>query len=353
MNCPQCGASLPEHFLVCPNCHSLVHASQLKTLSAQADTSLANHQPSQSLTLWRQMLTLLPPDSQQHTAVRQRIVEVSRNLDKLEAANQVGKPKWAGKGGVLGAAGLLLWKFKIAIFFLLTKAKLLFLGLTKMSTLLSMLLSIGVYCGRWGWKFAVGFVLGIYIHEMGHVYQLRRYGIPATAPMFIPGIGAFIRLQQYPATPHEEAVTGLAGPVWGLGATILFYLLYLASHNDIFAALARASAWLNLFNLIPVWQLDGSHAFKALSKWERAGIAAVMAAMWFLTGEPLLILLVIVAAFRIFQKDAPKNQDTPILVEFAVLVVTLTLLAQINVKSDTTKEDKAAGSIAFVPSPNR
>src|SRR3989454_12639768 len=81
-----------------------------------------------------------------------------------------------------------------------------------------MLLSAGVYWAAWGWKFALGVVLSIYVHEMGHVQALQRYGIKATAPMFIPGVGAVVRLKQYPASPREDARVGLAGPLGGLGA---------------------------------------------------------------------------------------------------------------------------------------
>src|SRR5439155_143942 len=80
------------------------------------------------------------------------------------------------------------------------------LGLTKASTLFTMLLSAGVYWAAWGWKFALGVVLSIYVHEMGHVQALQRYGIKATAPMFIPGVGAVVRLKQYPASPRDARV---------------------------------------------------------------------------------------------------------------------------------------------------
>jgi Zn-dependent protease len=84
---------------------------------------------------------------------------------------------------------LFIWKFKVVLSFILTKGKLLLLGLTKGPTFLSMLLSVGVYWTAWGWRFAVGVVESIYVHAMGHVAMLRRFGIPATAPMFIPGFG--------------------------------------------------------------------------------------------------------------------------------------------------------------------
>src|SRR2546425_10920244 len=99
-----------------------------------------------------------------------------------------------GKGAAgLGAIGVLLSKLKFALVFVLTKAKLLLLGLTTASTLFSMLLSLGVRWTIWGWNFAAGLAVCIYIHETGHVQTLTRYGSKPTPPMFIPGVGPLIR----------------------------------------------------------------------------------------------------------------------------------------------------------------
>ena len=124
-----------------------------------------------------------------------------------------------------------------------------------------MLLSMGVYWTAWGWRFALGLVLSIYIHEMGHVAALQRYGIKATAPMFIPGFGAMVRLNQYPANPAEDARVGLAGPLWGLGAAVFAYAVFLATAIPFWAAIARTGALINLFNLLPIWQLDGGRGY--------------------------------------------------------------------------------------------
>ena len=83
-----------------------------------------------------------------------------------------------------------------------------------------MLAAFGVYWTVFGGRFALGFVLSIYIHEMGHVAALMRYGVPATAPLFIPGLGAVIRLRQSFINPREDARVGLAGPIWGCGAAL-------------------------------------------------------------------------------------------------------------------------------------
>src|ERR1700733_10020483 len=152
------------------------------------------------------------------------------------------------KLGVIGTIGALLLKFKTLGLVILTKGKLVLLGLTKLNTLLSMLVSIGFYWALYGWKFGLGFVLSIYVHEMGHVIALARYGIPASAPMFIPGFGAFVRLKAYPASPAEDARVGLAGPLYGLGAALACMGIGVIADSGLFTALAKVGAWINVFN---------------------------------------------------------------------------------------------------------
>src|SRR5258706_13079612 len=180
-----------------------------------------------------------------------------------QLAPPAAQPSGEGKKklGVIGTIGALLFKFKTLGLVILTKGKLVLLGLTKLNTLLSMLVSIGFYWALYGWKFGLGFVLSIYVHEMGHVIALARYGIPASPPMFIPGFGAIVRLKAYPASPSEDARVGLAGPIWGLGAAIVCMGMYLFTGSGLWAALAQTGAWINLFNLIPIWQLDGGRGF--------------------------------------------------------------------------------------------
>ena len=241
------------------------------------------------------------------------------------------KSLWGRIIGSLGIVGVLLLKFKFALLFILTKAKLLLLGLTKMSTLLSMFVSFGVYWTLWGWQFAAGFVLSIYIHEMGHIAMLRRLGIPCTAPMFIPGFGALIRLRANLPTAREEALVGLAGPMWGLGAAVAAFALFRTLDSPMFGAIAHIGAIINLFNLTPVWQLDGSHAFRALTRTQRWIVVATVLAAWLATGTGMLVIVGLVAVYRAFEKDAAPAPNHRALGEFVFLVVTLSLLASIHV----------------------
>ncbi len=194
-----------------------------------------------------------------------------------------------------------------------------------------MALSLGVYWAVFGWPFAVGLILSLYVHEMGHVAALRRLGIPASLPMFLPGIGAVVRLQQRPASPSEDARIGLAGPLWGMGAAIAAWLAWLAGGWPLLAAIARWGAWVNLFNLLPFWQLDGGRAFHALSRPQRIGAALAMAALWVATREGMLILLLAVAAFRAFGKDAPAVGDRKAMAQYLVLLAVLSAMCTIPV----------------------
>ena len=325
--CPQCGTQVASALLACPSCERLVHADELKRLAAEAEHAGHAGDASAALGAWRQALDLLPRDSTQHQAVAARIVALSRAVENQPAAE---KPSRWGKGAAgLGALGALLAKFKFAIVFLLTKAKLLLFGLTKAGTLFSMLLSAGVYWTLWGWKFAIGIVLSIYVHEMGHVQALQRYGIKATAPMFIPGLGAVIRLKQYPATPREDARVGLAGPLWGLGAAAAAYGVYFATRIGVWGAIGHFGAWVNLFNLLPVWQLDGGRGFRALTRVHRWLAAAVAASIYLMTHEGLLLLIALAAAASAGFSTAPDEADQPALLEYLSLVVVLAALSRI------------------------
>ncbi len=335
--CPKCGTELAAFLLSCPGCGALVHADELKQL---ADEAARAAQPAEALAAWRRAHALLPPGSRQREMIEGKIgalVRIAENASPSAAAPppvtgpHAPKSLWARITGSLGILGVLLVKFKFAILFLLTKAKLLLLGLTKMSTLLSMFLSFGVYWSLWGWQFAAGFVLSIYIHEMGHIAMLRRLGIPCTAPMFIPGFGALIRLRANLPTAREEALVGLAGPMWGLGAAVAAFALSRTLESPMFAAIAQIGAIINLFNLTPIWQLDGSHAFRALTRAQRWIVVATVLAAWLVSGVGMLMLVLVFAVWRAFEKDAAPEPNHRAFGEFVFLTATLSLLASIHV----------------------
>ena len=334
--CGRCDTELAPAVLSCPACGRLVHAEQLRELTSAAEAAGAAGRHSEALAQWRQALELLPPSSKQATAVRERIEQAGRLAEQTaplpplpSAPVKTGVTtggKWSKMAAGTGALGLLLWKFKVVLIFLLTKGKLLLLGMTKASTFFSMVLSLGVYWAAFGWKFALGLVLSIYVHEIGHVAALKHLGIKATAPMFIPGFGAVVRLKQYPATPREDARVGLAGPLWGCFAALATYAVALLTDWPSWAAIARVGAWINLFNLLPVWQLDGSRGFRAMTRGQRLLAAAALGAAWFFTHEGLLALLMVVAFARALSGKGAERRDDQALWTYLFLVAVLAAL---------------------------
>jgi Zn-dependent protease len=131
-----------------------------------------------------------------------------------------------------------------------------------------------------------------------------------------------------PPTPGEDARVGLAGPVWGLGAAIAAYAGYLVTGNALWAAVAHAGAWINLFNLLPVWQLDGGRAFAALTAPQRWLAALILGVLWVGSHEGLLVLLLLAAIGQAwFDRTAPQQPDHGALAIFAGLALALTYLS--------------------------
>jgi Zn-dependent protease len=317
----------------------LVHADTLKQMAAEAERAEKEGNLARAVAAWRGALELLPQESGQYRRIFEKVgalsTAVPAMLDRAPEAAVVTEPstvdrktgryKWAAGAG---AVGLFLAKFKWALLFLFGKGKILLAGLLKAKTFLSMAVSLGVYASAFGWRFALGLVLSIYVHEMGHVVWLRHYGIPATAPMFIPGLGAFVRMHQRPATVGQDARVGLAGPVWGAAAAVFALVLGSALDLPILVAIAKAGAWINLFNLLPIWQLDGGRGFSALSQRQRTMIAAVLWVLALSVGDGVFFLLAVAASFRAAGKDAtaPATGDRSVLATYLALVVGFALL---------------------------
>lgn len=330
--CSKCRTHIAPSLLACPVCHQLVHSEDLKKLAGKADQAESQGDYVCALELWRECLVLLPAESTQYKQVMSRIQAISRHVDAHPASSQPSASRsWIKGTAGIGSLGLLLWKFKFILGFVITKGKLLLLGLTKAGTLWSMLASFGLYWSLWGWKFGLGLVASIYVHEMGHVAALRKFGIKASPPTFIPGVGAMVRMQQHPASPVENARVGLAGPLWGLGAALVSYAAFGMTHLAGFAAVARVGAWINLFNLLPILPLDGGRGFQSLTRIQRWIAAASIAAAWWLSGEGLLLLLLIGAVVLAVKKGAADQSDAVSLYQYVGLVGVLSWMCMIKV----------------------
>jgi Zn-dependent protease len=251
-------------------------------------------------------------------------------------------------GGVAAGTGLLLAKLG-------TKAKVLLVALPKLklfTTSASMLVSIDAYQLIFGWAFSVGFVLLLLLHELGHVIQLRREGVEASAPMFIPFLGAVISAKSLGKDAGAEARVGLAGPILGSLATLIPLGLWLATGEDLWRALAYIGFFLNLLNLLPVLPLDGGRAMAALSPWVWfVGFAGLIALTIFFP-NPILILVLLFGGFESWRRWKARNtpeaqafHDIPTRTRVAVALAYLTLIALLAVGVAETYFERGLGDV--------
>jgi Zn-dependent protease len=212
-------------------------------------------------------------------------------------------PAWKRWLAPLGAAAVLGVKFAAKL-----KGALLLLPKLKLfSTSASMLVSIGAYALIWGFQFAVGFVLLLLLHEMGHVFQLRREGVKASAPMFIPFLGAVIMAKELGRDAAAEARVGLAGPILGSLAALIPLGLYGATGDELFKALAFVGFFLNLFNLLPVLPLDGGRAMAALTPWMWFVGYGLLVAATFAFPNPVMLLILLFGGIETWRRWKARN----------------------------------------------
>jgi Zn-dependent protease len=201
-------------------------------------------------------------------------------------------------GGAVAAVAALIAKFFAAIkggLLLLPKLKLL-------TTTGTALVSVAAYSLFWGWTFAAGFVVLLFVHEMGHVIQLRREGIKASAPMFIPFLGAMIAAKSLGENALAEARVGLAGPILGTVGAGVCLAIGEATGSDLFRALAYIGFFLNLFNLLPVVPLDGGRAMAAMAPWMWFIGFGALVAMALLFPNPILLIIVVFGGLETWRR---------------------------------------------------
>jgi Zn-dependent protease len=189
----------------------------------------------------------------------------------------------------------------------LAKFGALLLKLKYVSLVLTMLASIAAYSLFFGWSFAVGIVLLILVHEMGHVIELRRQGVPASAPLFIPFLGAFVNMKGSPRSAYQEALSGLAGPIVGTSASIVVAFWANATGSSFLMSLAFFGFFVNLFNLLPVLPLDGGRAAAALhpALW-LLGLVALLV-FEFLYPSPVVPIVLILGGVELWRRWRYRN----------------------------------------------
>ena len=203
-------------------------------------------------------------------------------------------------GPLLVAAALAL-KWGKALLLLLPKAKFL-------TTSASMLVSVAAYALIWGWKFGVGFVALLFVHEMGHYIQLRREGVRPSGMVFVPFLGAAVFTKSLGGNALAEARVGLAGPVLGsLGAAALIPFA-IAYDSDFLRALAFVGLFLNLFNLVPTVPFDGGRAMAAMAPWMWFVGFGAMVTFFLLYPNPILILFLLLGGFDLHRRWKNRHE---------------------------------------------
>ena len=292
--CKDCGHDLAPGALVCANCRALVRQEDIERLVESAKQLEGSGQLREARDRWMEAFLLLPGFSKQADWIKSHAAELQRKAD----AAQLPEPenKWASKLGPVGPIAIVL-----------AKSKVLLGAIFKLKFLVSFAAFLGVYWSLYGPRFGLGFATLILIHEMGHFVDIKRRGLPADMPVFMPGLGAYVRWQALGVSLETRAAISLAGPLAGLIASIGCLLIWRSTGDPLWAALARASAWLNILNLIPVWILDGGQAAAALSKTERIVLLTAALGLWLVLDQPLFFLVAAGATYRLFTKDLPPQ----------------------------------------------
>lgn len=304
--CPRCAREIPPGALECPRCRTLVHGDEMEQLAAHARSLEAHGDLQEAREKWLACLPLLPVQSMQAEWIRKHVAElgtVSPQQSSHSASSHT--PEWAKKLGPLGPILLALLKFK---------------------SLFSFVAFFGFYWTLWGAKFGIGFAVLILIHEMGHFIDIKRRGLPADMPMFLPGLGAYVKWNGLGVSVEARSAISLAGPCAGALAAGVCYLLWHQTGYGLWAALARTGAWFNALNLIPLWIFDGSSATNALSKLERAVVLVVSAAVSYALGEWVFALVAAGMGIRLFTRDAPEEQSNPITAYFVAVITALAMI---------------------------
>ena len=165
-----------------------------------------------------------------------------------------------------------------------------------------MSLSAAVYVWIGGWWFGIGLVVLLFVHEMGHVLEAKRQGLPVSVPVFIPFMGALITMKQMPHDAWREARLAIAGPIIGSLGALALYIAGVAYDSQPLKALAFLGFFINLFNLLPVIPLDGGRISAALhpALWF-VGFLALLALVIY-RPNPILIIILLLAASELWRR---------------------------------------------------
>jgi len=137
---------------------------------------------------------------------------------------------------------------------------------------------------------------------MGHVVQLRREGVKASAPMFIPFLGAVVMMREMPDDALAEARVGLAGPIFGTAGAAVCLAIADALNSDLLRALAYVGFFLNLINLVPLVPFDGGRAMAAMAPWMWFLGLGGMVALLALSGNTFLLIFIVLGGMETWRR---------------------------------------------------
>jgi Zn-dependent protease len=280
----------------------------LEQLSASARLHEESREYAEARSDWLKALELLPADSSQAEWISDNL----RRLATLAAAATAkDRNGWARRFGPFAPLIVLLANSK----FLLV--------LFKLKFLLSLGAFVAFYWALYGVRFGIGFAVLILVHEMGHFIEIKRRGLPAEMPVFLPGLGAYVRWTALGVSTQTRALVSLAGPMAGCLGAAVCALIWVKTGDALWLGLASLSAMLNVLNLIPIWVLDGSQAIIALNRNQRIVLSAAAVLMAAYFSQPLFLLVAAGAAYRLFTKDIPQAPSHAATAYYLIVLIAL------------------------------
>ena len=307
-NCPQCSHYVQEGSLACPECGTLIYGQHVSGLAHVAEELEQEKRWEEARAAWGEALSWLPEGTTPAQAGEAKVL----NIDAQARKKQDKTARWTKRLGPLAPILLFLGKLK-GLLFLLFKMKFLF----------SFFAFFGLYWALFGWRFGLGFTLSILVHEMGHYWAVKRRGLKADLPVFMPGLGAYVRWYAMGIPLDGLAGIALAGPLFGLGAAVVCVGLFAWTHSQVYLALAHTGAFINLLNLIPVLGLDGAQATYALNKLQRGMLLVSAIVLFGLMKEGIFLFLAAGMAWRMFTRDEPAEGSSRTMVYYLLLLFAL------------------------------
>jgi Zn-dependent protease len=312
--CVRCSEEIAAGLFACPVCHALVYrdaleqiASEAKALEDKDDYCLARER-------WLAGMELLPSKSNQAQWIRDHLLSLEESAPNAASP----KSRLIARVGSIISTATIFGKLKSVLLFI------------KFNFVFSLAAFVFLYWRALGLAYGFGIAMLVLAHEMGHYIEAKRRGIGADLPIFLPGLGAFVKLKSKGVPDDVRAAISLSGPAFGALSAVLCASLWWMTREPIWAVLASTAAWFNAFNLVPVAILDGAHILPVLNAGACIAIATVGLALWQFSSQGVFMLL---AAFSVLgvigrsQKEARSQKHNYALT--AGFAAVLTALASI------------------------